>query len=421
MADYRGTPQADSYTGTSGDDTIYGRAGDDELHGGAGDDIINGGAGDDTLFGDEGDDVLNGGAGADVLDGGQGDDVLSGGAGDDVLSGGAGDDELTGGAGADELDGGQGDDVLKGGAGDDELSGGAGDDELSGGAGDDVLDGGTGDDVITTGSGNDVVQVSEGFGNLTITDFDPTKDQLDLTALTGVGSLSDLTIVQNGDAVEISVAGQDGLITVQGVTVDEITAPGIVAVACFVAGTLIRTPRGDVPVESLAIGDLVTTASGARPVKWIGRRAFSRRFAERSPKVVPVRVRAGALGDNLPERDLLLSPEHALHLDGALVPAGALVNGRTIVTDPSLDVIAYHHVELETHDVIVANGALAETYVDHGNRRMFANFADYVALYGEGEAPVDDRAGRVHPTVADGPELDAIRARLEARATRRAA
>ncbi|GJD34076.1 Hint domain-containing protein [Methylobacterium aerolatum] len=412
MADLNGSSANDIINGTSDNDTIYGRSGDD---------VLNGGSGADRLFGGSGNDVLNGGSGADYLNGGSGDDELRGGSGNDVMIGGSGDDILYGETGSDVMSGGAGDDQLSGGIGNDELSGGAGDDILDGGSGADVLDGGSGDNVITTGSGSDTIRVTSASGSVVITDFDPTADKLDLTSLAGVSSLDDLQIVQNGNDVEITGTGTAASIIIEGVTVDDLKAPGVVSVACFVAGTLIRTPNGDVPVESLAIGDIVSTPAGGRAVRWIGRRAFSRRFAERSPKVVPVRVRAHALSDGVPYRDLLISPEHAILVDGVLVPAGRLVNGSTIVRDSSLAVVAYLHIELAEHDVIISNGTLAETYVDHGNRRMFANFAEYEALYGESESPVDDSAGRAYPTLVDGTELDDLRARLEARARRRAA
>lgn len=426
MADFYGHSGNDTINGTDDADTIYGRSGDDVLNGGAGadrlfggsgNDVLNGGSGNDFLDGGSGDDVLNGGTGADILMGGSGDDQLAGGSGDDQLFGGTGDDVLTGDGGNDMLSGGAGDDLLYGGEGNDSLVGGAGDDMLSGGSGNDILDAGAGDNVIETGSGADTIVISDPSGSDVITDFDPTQDKIDLTKLTGVTAMSDLSIVQSGDAVVVSSDKFSGSITIEGVTVDEVMSPGAISVACFVAGTQVRTPGGDMPVETLAIGDLVTTASGdAKPIRWIGRRAFSRRFAAKSPRVVPVRVRANAIAAGIPCADLLISPEHALHLDGVLVPAGLLVNDRTIIRDACLATISYVHVELDAHDVIICNDTLAETYVDHGNRRMFANWAEYDALYGE-DAPAEPEGfGRVHPTVVDGPDLDAIRARLNDRA-----
>lgn len=412
MADFFGNSGNNTLDGTDDDDRIYGRSGNDTLNGGGGNDILVGGSGRD---------VLNGGSGNDQLFGGSGRDTLNGGTGSDLLSGDAGDDQLEGGGGNDVLLGGSGDDDLAGDAGSDLLLGGSGDDLLDGGSGSDILDGGSGDNIVTTGSGNDTVRISDPDGSTVITDFDPTQDTLDLRALTGVASLGDLSIVQSGDAVIITGDGFAGSVTIEGVTVDDMTSPGVVAVACFMTGTAIRTDRGDIPVEALSIGDRVVTAGGrVRPVRWIGRRAFSRRFAKSSPRIVPVRIRAGALGDGVPNQDLLVSPEHALMIDGVFVPAVHLVNDGTIRRDPDHAIFAYHHVELDGHDVIIANGAPAESYIDQGARRMFANWAEFEALYGPEPAGAEAGA-RALPTVTDGDHLDAIRARIAARSEGRRA
>ena len=105
-------------------------------------------------------------------------------------------------------------------------------------------------------------------------------------------------------------------------------------VACFMPGTLVATPTGEQPVETLKIGDLVLTAEGqARPVRWMGRHTVSRLFAD-PQRVLPIRVTAGALGENVPVRDLLVSPDHALLVDGILVQAGALVTARPSAVKP---------------------------------------------------------------------------------------
>lgn len=194
-----------------------------------------------------------------------------------------------------------------------------------------------------------------------------------------------------------------------------------IVIACFARGTLIRTPRGDVAVETLAIGDDVSTVDGgARSIKWIGRRAFAARFLSEGSSAAPVLIRANALADDVPYRDLRVSPEHALYIDGVLIPAIHLVNGRTIVRDVEDEVIEYFHIELEGQGIVLADGAPAETYVNHNNRKMFANWPEYVALYGE-DAPrvtADGEFERVYECVTDGPRLQAVTARIEARADR---
>ncbi|MDK3074305.1 Hint domain-containing protein [Sedimentitalea sp. JM2-8] len=181
---------------------------------------------------------------------------------------------------------------------------------------------------------------------------------------------------------------------------------------CFAAGTLIATPEGECAVETLAIGDLVTTAEGGIvPVKWIGRQTVHKLFTS-AERFAPVRVSAGALGNGLPHTDLVLTAEHALILDGLAINAGALVNGTTIAYDPidSLpERVTYYHIETEKHDVILANGAPAETYVDYIGRRVFDNFAEYESLYGEEQAITEMPLPRVSAARLVPP---AIRARL---------
>jgi len=153
---------------------------------------------------------------------------------------------------------------------------------------------------------------------------------------------------------------------------------------CFAAGTQIATPDGEKPVNSLSIGDLVTNSDGkAVAVKWIGRQSVVTHFARSD--VRPVRIRTGALGNGLPHSDLTVTPDHGMICDGHVVNAAALVNGSTIDFVPLKDlseVEVYFHVETENHDVIFANGAASETYLDMPGRKAFDNYAEYVDLYG---------------------------------------
>jgi len=185
--------------------------------------------------------------------------------------------------------------------------------------------------------------------------------------------------------------------------------------ACFLAGTLIATPTGERPVESLAIGDLVTTPDGtARPVRWIGRQVVVAVFAEPLHDF-PVRIAAGALADGLPSRDLFVSPDHALLLDGLLVQAGALVNGVTItrVREPAPH-FTYFHIELEDHALVLAEGQPAETFVDNASRRRFDNWAEYEAL---AEPAAVQKPEIALPRIKSARQLpQRLRARLAARA-----
>lgn len=151
--------------------------------------------------------------------------------------------------------------------------------------------------------------------------------------------------------------------------------PTNAAYLCFLAGTRITTPAGDVPVESLKAGDMVLTASGAaRKVRWVGYTTVSSRFAD-PQRAFPVRIAAGALDENLPARDLLVSPDHALLIDGVLIHATALVNGLTVTREAVMPpTFLYYHVELTTHDLLLAEGTPAESFVDNASRMAFDNW-----------------------------------------------
>jgi hypothetical protein len=184
---------------------------------------------------------------------------------------------------------------------------------------------------------------------------------------------------------------------------------------CFLSGTWIATPSGEAAIEALRVGDAVLTADGrAVPVRWIGRQTVVTAFAD-PLRNLPVRVAAGALGEGLPVRDLLVSPDHALLVDGVLVHAGALVNALTITRATAVpDRFVYFHVELADHALILAEGVPAETFVDNVTRRRFDNFAEYAALYGEDRAAIAEMA---LPRIKSARQLPkGLAARLQARA-----
>ncbi|MGB9306195.1 MAG: Hint domain-containing protein, partial [Mycobacterium sp.] len=185
---------------------------------------------------------------------------------------------------------------------------------------------------------------------------------------------------------------------------------------CFAAGTLIRTPAGDVAVETLMAGDLVLTASGAaRPVKWVGHREYDFR-ARPDEKALPIRIVADAFGPNRPSQDLYLSAGHSVCLDvigEVFVPVGHLVNYGTIARVET-DTVSYWHVELDGHDVLVANNLPTESYLAMGNRGAFEEMRGLLPAILDGNDKT--HADFCRPVVTHGPTVDFIRQRLETRA-----
>jgi microcystin-dependent protein len=270
--------------------------------------------------------------------------------------------------------------------------------------GEGTLDATVGDSGVTVQSGNDS----------SVLTLDGTIAELN--ALLGAGGTSDLTYVDNTTTpanVQLELTIDDNGNTGFGGPLSD-SAFGTIDVTCYCPGTLIRTARGQKRVEKLKIGDKVRTASGAaRPIKWIGKRSYAGRFVMGRKDVLPICIKAGALDEKVPERDLWISPHHAMYLDGALIEAKDLVNGISIVQAERVEKVEYFHVELETHDVIVAEGALAETYLDDDNRLLFHNARDYYALY-QHVAPAP--AHYCAPRLEEGYEVEAARRHIALRA-----
>ena len=283
----------------------------------------------------------------------------------------------------------------------------------------------TGFQTVTIDSGATwtVAGTIAGFGGTTIHGFN-TDDTLDLTGQVLTGGRIDLNTTT--DVLTIKDAGGTTVGTIQlsgnftgdffhlsddGHSGSYVTEDGT---PCYCRGTLILTDKGEIAVEDLEIGDLLVTKSGsARPIRWIGTRSYNGRFAAGNRDLLPVLITAGALADTVPRRDLWVSPLHAMYLDDVLIPAFVLVNGTSIVQAASADQIEYFHLELDTHDVIVAEGALSESFLDDDSRGMFHNAEDYARLYPGAKCKP---AGYCAPIVEDGPELEAVRRRIAVRA-----
>ena len=160
----------------------------------------------------------------------------------------------------------------------------------------------------------------------------------------------------------------------------------VVANYCFAAGILIATPSGQTAVEDLSIGDRIVTAEGREvAVKWVGRQTVMPLFGP-AERLMPVRFAAGSLGGGLPHAELTVTADHGMLIDGVICHAGALVNGTTSTRVPLSemgDTYTVYHIETEEHEIILANGAPAETFIDNVSRRCFDNYAEFETLYGD--------------------------------------
>ncbi|MGJ5620168.1 Hint domain-containing protein [Sulfitobacter sp. MF3-043] len=329
------------------------------------------------VFSGGGDDTIIGGSGQDDLRGGDGNDSIEGGAGGGNLEGGAGNDTVTGGSGNEDIYGGTGDDSLSGGGGDDWFSAGSGADTVEGGAGDDDID-------LQGDTDRDLVVFSDGDGNDTIYGFDlndsgdgTTVDQFDLSGLTNAGGspvnyydavITDTIGDGSGDAILSFPNGETiTLVGIQPSQVDSQQQFFAMGISCFTAGTMIRTPTGEIAIEDLRPGDMVTTLEhGDQPVRWT---ACSEVAVEKAPLpdgVLPVRIKPGVMGNR---RALLVSPQHCilLRIDDTSTPfyvrakhlaeeshLASFARGRRCVT--------YAHVLLDQHATLISNDIPSESF-----------------------------------------------------------
>lgn len=195
-------------------------------------------------------------------------------------------------------------------------------------------------------------------------------------ALTLEGNSEPITIgagqTRSGDGVANNLRGfYEG--TIDGVAIyDEVVLP--TTMPCFTTGTLITTPRGDLPIETLEVGDLVSTRDhGLQPIRWIGsRRIRLTRHGTFNHKLRPVRISKGALGAELPCRDLLVSRQHRVVVSSniasqfmnsgeILVPAIKLIDIEGIAVDHEIEEVEYFHILLDQHEVVFAEGAPTES------------------------------------------------------------
>jgi hypothetical protein len=258
-----------------------------------------------------------------------------------------------------------------------------------------------------------------GFGN---------NDTIFLPSVGGVaqatlsGNLLNLTNGQGGVVQTITLnTGSENYhsavfhITENGAqTQTTVKVTGVTAASCYAAGTRIRTETGEVPVEQLVAGDIVRARfAGNTPVVWLGHRRVDCRRHPDPAKVWPVRISAHAFGPRMPERDLVLSPDHAVFVDDVLIPIKHLINNKTIVQE-KVDSVTYYHVELGEHDVLLAEGLPAESYLENGDRGAFDNADGPVSLHPDFTSRRWEAFGCA-PMVVTGAKLEAVTARIRAR------
>jgi hypothetical protein len=258
---------------------------------------------------------------------------------------------------------------------------------------------------------------ASGLGGITITGFG-VGDTIDVTGFAATSETfasNVLTLTEGASHETLIVLGS---FTSGDFQISTYNSTGTSIVDCFAAGTRIGTPTGNVFVEDLVVGALVSAHfAGAAPVQWIGRRDVDCAHHPRPRDVWPVRVSAGAFGPATPSRDLLMSPNHGVYIGKALIPVRLLINDTTIVQIP-VDGITYYHVELPTHDLLSAEGMLAESYLDAGDRSNFANGGEPVRLHPDFATRPDHIAAvwemrGCAPLVLSGPQLDTARLRTD--------
>lgn len=423
----RGNRGDDTVDGGDGADTVYGDRGDDLISAGSGTDspdiafpglyeadadpendrdYVRGGYGDDTITSGDDDDTIFGGRGFDDVSAGVDDDTVEAGYGNDTVIGGEGNDTIDGRQGKDLITGGSGDDgdpteltddtdpvtgndrdFLTGGRGSDTITGGDDDDTIYGGLGHDLLDGGIDEDSILAGLGNDTIIGGAGadsmFGSAD-------KDRFVIGNDTdGIGDTVDGGEAGNDfDTLDLKDAGplriqytsddrEDGIVTFldgEGNPTGQLTFSNIEnVIPCFTPGTMIATPRGEVPVETLRVGDkIITRDNGIEEIRWLGARHMDWAELSANPHLQPVLIRKGSLGNGLPEQDMMVSPNHrmlvanertALYFEEheVLVAAKHLVGSQGVHSVTSMGT-TYIHFMFDRHEVVLANGAWTESF-----------------------------------------------------------
>lgn len=405
----------DLVIGRGGQDTIFTGDDSDTIFGGDDADYIDGGIDGDSISGDGGNDTIIGGHGADTIDGGFGNDLIladestlnfqnvpdatdpipendrdlvEGGGGSDTVYGGDDDDTITGGAGADELHGGIDEDEIYGGTDQDTLYGDEGDDVLYGERGNDTLYGGDGADTMFGGDDRDYFQFINAGDVIDGNEGGDDHDTLDLRIIDTPGVelipgtdilIDDPNVVGGSIYIDYDAGNfENGTATyfdASSVATGTFSFENIenIIIPCFTPGTRIATPRGELCVEDLEVGDrIITRDNGIQEIRWIGARELNGQELANLNHLRPVVIKKGALGNGLPERDMKVSPNHRMLVANekaafyfeereVLVAAKHLV-GLPGVELAAVDEVTYIHFMFDQHEVVLSDGAWSESF-----------------------------------------------------------
>jgi hypothetical protein len=222
--------------------------------------------------------------------------------------------------------------------------------------------------ITDVAEGNDFVFPGLDFTGDTVS-LDTTANVLTVTGTSGTVLTMDNVFLQSGATNAFTIV--NGGDTIEAV--------------CYARGTMLRTPNGEVPVEKLRSGKQVITLVDGQEVPttvvWLGHRRINIAGRSQREKVAPIRIRRDAVADGMPHRDLIVSPDHAIFVDGKLICARQLVNGSTIRQETDWTAVDYYHVELAEHAILLAEGLPAESYIDTGNSGFFENSGAPLVLH----------------------------------------
>jgi Ca2+-binding RTX toxin-like protein len=348
-----------------------------------GNDVITGDAGNDTIYGEGGNDSIDGGADDDYIEGNNGDDTIVGGSGNDTIYGDTPGAVTPAAFGPATLrtavvaasTAGPGNDSISGGAGDDFIDGGAGNDTIRGEAGNDTMLGGDGEDLFLDVNGGDTI---DGGSGPLATDY----DVIDLTGSLNGGGYRFENMrpdTDAGDTVDDGSRndGQDGTIVftdAAGKETGRLDFTNIESIVpCFTPGTLIATAKGQRRVEDLRQGDMIITRdNGLQEIAWVGQKPLTQNDFIDRPELKPILIKAGSLGEDMPERDIMVSPNHrmliadkgvSMYFDEPEVLAAAKhLVGKDGINHVDVADTSYIHFMFERHEVVLSDGTWTESF-----------------------------------------------------------